>query len=76
MKKRLSPSLYSEPDNSETLFAISSTDHHEGARLRKQPTFGEGKPVVEFPNVGCFLGLLGSLSSDDYEASENVDKKK
>ena len=32
--------------------------------------------MVELPNVGCFLGLLGSLSSDDYEASENVDKKK
>ena len=31
--------------------------------------------MVELPNVGCFLGLLGSLSSDDYEASENVDKK-
>ena len=31
--------------------------------------------MVEFPNVGCFLGLLGSLSSDDYEASETLIKK-
>ena len=71
----------SEPDNRETLSAISSTDHHEGASLRKQPTFGDA--TTGFPGgetsgsvAKCQLFSQATRELKQDKASENVDLKK